>query len=118
MPIVYYAELNSKWFEKEGKIGIDGNPVHYLSMKDHLEPQAYPYEQEIAQYLEECGESYVTSPKIHKDVFTGESTGIWENSAIDDEYMWPTCLPYYVRKYHLRLDNDFENYILKKMSLK
>ena len=85
------------------------------SMKEFFEPEPYQNMEKIAQYLEN-GEPTFARTNIPYDFFTGErlpqSRHGWSYGMTDGEYSWMNTLPYYVRKYNLRLPLEFEKKVL------
>ena len=71
----------------------------------------YPEKDRIVEYLKRGHIHAVTaSPVI--DVLTGMSAGFEKLFLDDGEYSWCNSLAYYVDKYNLRLDQEFERKVL------
>lgn len=84
------------------------------SMKDDFNETPYPDMEKIADYLSNA-ETVGISLKIFEDVFTGKTIGPAKYKE-DDDYFWNSSLPYYIKKYNLRLPGEIERRILLKLS--
>lgn len=93
---------------KEFNPGMD-----FPSMTNSFVQQPYEGLEAIAKYLENGTVTYV-SASVVKDVFTGERIPGEHTGMTDGEYTWNSLLPYYVRKYNLRLPEVFEKKVLNK----
>lgn len=93
---------------KEFNPGMD-----FPSMTNFFTPQPYEGLEEIVRYLESGTVTYV-SAGVAKDAFTGERISGEHTGMTDGEYAWNSSLPYYVRKYNLRLPEVFEKKVLNK----
>lgn len=84
----------------------------YDSMKNHMESSDYPQKEKVIQYLT-SGKIDMVSAEIPQDVFTGERIPGEKLGMNDGTFIWWNTLAYYVRKYNLRLPEEFENHIMK-----
>lgn len=94
-----------KWKE----FGVDNAP----SIKSLFSKNPYPNQNEIANYLEN-GETTLVATSYEQDLVTGEKIHPLRTKCIktNDGFSWDGSLPYYVRKYNLRLPIAFEEKIL------
>jgi len=83
----------------------------FPSMKDYFAKEPYQGMEKIAKYLE-SGKPTFAQAHIPRDFFTGEIIPIESTGKTDGEYSWMSVLPYYVRKYNLKLPKEFENKVL------
>ena len=119
-----YKELNQPWEEitetLESIAASIGETHVWYEMEPNMQPEAYPYEEEIAHYLETTRDNgpAISINGIEFDVFTGDMIGKTEAPRNDGFISWPAVLPYYIRKYHLRLPKEAEDHILKKLRVK
>lgn len=74
-------------------------------------PYQREHEDAIANYLDN-GKVFLVSAGISTDVFTGEMISGKHELMTDGEYFWNTDIPYYVRKYHMKLPHEFEQKVL------
>jgi len=86
----------------------------YPSMKDFFQTEPYEGMEQIIKYLEDEGEVTFSVAEIPIDAFTGEFIKQAEYGKTDGEYCWMSTLPYYVKKYNLRLCESFEQYVREK----
>ena len=76
------------------------------SLRDSISAHPQNHEAEIALYLENAP-AYSGVGKIVGDVLdTACKAVLFPGTRTDGLYAWPAELPYYVRKYHLRLPQD------------
>ncbi|MBR1853485.1 MAG: hypothetical protein IJ794_10160 [Lachnospiraceae bacterium] len=68
----------------------------------------YPEKEIVIRYLTECGIVRYASTGEGVDVLTGAVISKTYVGLDDGEYMWMNTLPYYIRKYNLRLPKEFE----------
>ena len=88
-----------------------GPGMSFPSMRDSFAKEPYKGMEEIAKYLE-GGKPTFAQAHIPKDFFTGEIIPVESTGMTDGEFSWMSVLPYYVRKYYLRLPADFEKKVL------
>lgn len=96
-------KLKKIGFYKELKHGIKYDE----SLKESvcLVPQVN--EGKIIEYLEN-GVIYCISPGLIKDILDESEPIIGSLKLLTDgEWVWPSDLPYYVKKYHVKLKKDF-----------
>ena len=80
-------------------------------MSDFFEAKPYEGMDKIIDYLN-SGRPTFASTKIAKDVYTGDRIPVEYCGMTDGVYSWMSVLPYYVKKYNLRLAKEFENHVL------
>ena len=85
----------------------------YPSLKDSFQKESYIGREKMLKYLRN-GKSVLASPEIRHDLITGERIPIKLEIMTDGEYTWSSELIYYVDKYNLRLQKEFEEYVLNK----
>lgn len=106
---------------KENNEGISVNREKFilLGLNDSMSREMYENQDKIYNYLMHSGEVNIATTAPQIDMFTGEVIESInpENGAtrVDDVYSWPLTLPYYVKKYNVRLPKEFEDHILRKM---
>ena len=83
----------------------------YPSMKDSFCRNPYPGQSRIVDYLRKGRKTFTACSKA-RDVFTGELIPDERCGMTDEEYSWMGPLAYYVEKYNLRLDPEFESKVL------
>ncbi|MFD4909911.1 hypothetical protein [Kitasatospora purpeofusca] len=89
------------------------NAVHragfYTSADDlrsDVRAGAEPDEETLVAYLE-AAEDVLASPSWAADLLDPELPRVCENAVLTDgEWFWPAILPYYVRRYHVRLPDE------------
>lgn len=88
------------------------------SIKILFATNPYPNQEVIAKYLEN-GEVSIVAASYEKDAFTGEIIYPARSRRImsDDEFSWDGSLPYYVRKYNLRLPIAIEEKLLNRITV-
>ena len=86
------------------------------SIKDSFQAERYPGQDMIIEYLRTGGEVCMARPGSDIDKFTGEKIGFESYLKNDGEYSWYSYLSYYVDKYNLRLPEDFEQHVRKRMA--
>ena len=94
-----------KWKE----FGLDDAP----SIKSLFSKRSYPNQDIIAKYLED-GKPTVVAASYDQDEITGELIHPLQEKCVksNGEFSWSSSLPYYIRKYNLRLPIAFEERIL------
>lgn len=112
-----YKEFNPNWMElTEEMKKMAGNDFEWLDLKANFQSASYPHEEEIAKYLETKGTQWNVSLQGYSyDVVTGERIGQKQPGRNDGVISWPHDLPYYIRKYHLRLPREAEDHILSRI---
>jgi hypothetical protein len=65
-----------------------------------------PHQAELADYLA-AGHLYIGTPGIAKDALDGKTMIGSPDYLTDGTYVWPGDAEYYVRKYNVRLADDF-----------
>lgn len=88
------------------------NPLSQKSIRDDFNPDPSPFQSRILSYLD-GGELVLASPSVAVDVITGKRISQTNCILTDGEYSWSGSLGHYIRKYNLRLPEEFENKILK-----
>ena len=83
----------------------------YPSMRECFSDVSYKGQNNIVAYLEK-GKVTLTSPCFDRDIYTGEIIPGTLCLMTDGEYVWSSTLMYYVKKYNLRLDPEFEKKVL------
>lgn len=81
------------------------------SVKDSFESVSYAEKEKIAEYLENGHVNAITMG-LFEDVVTGKPAAP-EKYFTDGKYLWDSSIPYYVRKYNLRLPREFEQHVLE-----
>src|SRR5665213_1855548 len=77
------------------------------SLRDWLSDEPNPNEGDVARYLE-TAPAYSGVGKTVGDVLDPNAKVVlFPGTRTDGAYLWPSELPYYVRKYHLKLPPDF-----------
>ena len=84
----------------------------YPSMRDFFSDAPYEGQEKVYYYLTQ-GKEDMVSEEIPKDVFSGKSIRMEKIGMNDGEYTWFNTLAYYVRRYNLRLPEEFEKKILE-----
>lgn len=84
----------------------------YPSMRDFFSDGPYEGQSKIIAYLTH-GKEDIVSSAIPKDVFTGRLIKMEKIGMNDGEYSWFNTLAYYVKRYNLRLPEEFEKKILE-----
>lgn len=82
------------------------------SIRGSFEPKPYPGMERIIRYLE-GGKPHLFSPQFGVDAISGERVADSYMICGDGEYSWSSMLPYYVRKYNMRLPAEFEAKVLR-----
>ena len=82
-------------------------------MSASFENKPYDGAEKIAKYLEK-GKVATASCGVSTDFYTGERIMGKKESLTDGEYIWSCTLPYYVRRYNLRLPAEFERKVLNR----
>ena len=78
-----------------------------LSLRELASPQPQPHEDKIIEYLT-TAPNYCAMGKAVGDVLNPqEDVALFPGTNTDGLYFWPMELAYYVRKYHVRLPQDF-----------
>ena len=90
-----------------------GPGMGFPSMKEFFDQNPYPGMEKIAQYLE-TGRKTFAQAHTPRDFFTGERIPGECTGMTDGEYSWMSVLPYYVRKYNLKLPEAFERKVLNQ----
>ncbi len=89
---------------------------HLPKIKDCIDKENIAYEgkEKIIRYLETQGKPKIGSGLYPKDIYTGEIISKYRSIQSDGVYSWPSVIPYYMRKYNLRMPKVFEDYVLSK----
>ena len=96
---------------KYKEFGYDDAP----SMREFFSSKPYTFQKEVIKYMESCQIDCVRT-RLPKDAFTGEFMHIEEYIQSDEKYIWTSPLIYYVKKYNLRLPEDFVQHVLTKIN--
>ena len=88
-----------------------GKGMGLPSMKDSFMDKPYKGQEQVAAYLEKGKKTYA-KVELPTDKFTGERIFVESCGMTDGEYTWLSVIPYYVRKYNLRLPKEFEEKVL------
>lgn len=84
-----------------------GGQPHEPSVRDAVQTDAAPHEAEILRYLG-AGEALITTSSLVADVLDPEFGIIGPPHILTDGiYAWPAILPHYVKRYHVRLSEEF-----------
>ena len=83
----------------------------FPSMKKHMHAEPYDTKDAVLKHLRNGNIHMATASKI-VDVLSGENTGLELVMMNDGKYSWSSKIPYYVEKYNLRLEKEFEDHIL------
>lgn len=79
----------------------------YPSLRDFVGNEPHADEEKIATYLQ-TAPNYSAMGKIVGDVLSPDVPAVlFPGRNTDGVYCWPLDLAYYVRKYHIRLPEDF-----------
>lgn len=81
------------------------------SIRTAFEAHPYPGIDKIINYLEK-GDVCLAAPGVGVDKITGLQVMNIREIRTDGEYGWSSMLPYYVKKYNMRLPGDFEAKVL------
>lgn len=79
------------------------NPQSDRSVADDFQDTEWSGEKKIIRYLLE-GKVTVISPSAVTDIFTGERIASSLCIMTDGVYSWTNELPYYIEKYHLKIE--------------
>ena len=90
-----------------------GPGMGYPSMKDSMNSEPYFGMEKIIAYLQKGKKTYAAAGRA-QDFFTGDLIPGEYCGMTDGEYSWVSSLPYYVEKYHLRLNREFEDKVLRR----
>ena len=85
------------------------------SLKEFFSNRPHEFQNEIIKYMESRPIDFVRT-RLPKDAFTGEFMHIEEYAQSDEKYFWGSPLIYYVKKYNLRLPEDFVQHVLAKIN--
>ena len=88
--------------------GAEGAP----SLKEFFQETKDPRQEKIARYLDR-GKTILTAPGVSVDFFSGESIENRLEIMTDGEYSWVSWLSYYVRKYNLKLPEEFIEKVMR-----
>jgi hypothetical protein len=96
----FYAELEP------------GKPdLYHGSIRDAIADQPSPDEQELISYLER-GIPLIDIMEAGQDVISGDGYIAGCSSLLSDgTWIWRLDLPYYLSRYHLRLDSEFVEHV-------
>ena len=86
----------------------------YPSMRDSFSTEPVEDADRLIDFILHAGILDIGTTAEARDVFTGEGTGIRDNLRTDGVYAWGTDLAYYIKKYNLRLPDDFVKHALAK----
>lgn len=81
------------------------------SIRTVFEEKPYPGVDAIAHYLESWP-AHLVAPGVGIDALTGKQVMHMQEIRNDGEYAWSSMLPYYVKKYNMRLPREFEQKVL------
>lgn len=88
------------------------NPGATRSITQDFSSEPSKYQNEILRYLENSGEITIMASKRAIDVVSGETLDFSEGIRADGEFSWNISLGYYVRKYNLKIPEEFEKAIM------
>ncbi|CAN3984702.1 hypothetical protein [Kitasatospora purpeofusca] len=75
-------------------------------LRSDARPEADRDEVTVLEYLEAAG-AVLAVPSRADDLLDPTARGVCEQAVLTDgEWFWPTTLPYYVRRYHVRLPDE------------
>lgn len=83
------------------------------SISKFIRESPHPKEEEILKYLLK-GEKYISMMGILWDVIDKETRIGYTSWFTDEVWTWRSDLPYYIRKYHLQLSEEFLIYLENK----
>jgi hypothetical protein len=90
-------------FFRELPHGRPDGPSLRSSMRDAGDPN----EGDLTSYLS-AGATLATTGRMTKDVLVDDSTPVAPLATLTDGvWIWPAYLAYYVRRYHVRVPDDF-----------
>ena len=96
-------KLKTVGYYKEMPQGRETDPSIY----DYIYNKSLENTNKICRYLEQ-GVTFIVSPGMVEDVICpGNGTIGSSNACTDGIWLWPETLPYYVRKYALKLPDAF-----------
>jgi hypothetical protein len=84
-----------------------------ISIHDAICESPHEKEKEIFEYLEK-GERFLSMMGAFHDVIDGKSFSGYDSYSTDGIWNWRSDLPYYIRKYHVRLSDEFMIYLQGK----
>ncbi len=90
-----------------------GPGMGFPSMKESMNDMPYEGMDRIISYLRSGRKTYAAAGRA-TDFFTGELIPGERCGMTDGEYSWVSSLAYYVEKYNVRLDKEFEDKVLNK----
>ena len=90
-----------------------GKGMGFPSMREFFCDETYFGMDKIVEYLQNGRTTYVTAAEC-EDVFTNQRISGVRSGMTDGNYSWNNTLAYYVKKYNLKLDDDFIQYVLNK----
>lgn len=85
----------------------------FPSMKDYFQKEPYPDKDKIVAYMKKGRKTYCAT-SYARDCYTGDRIPGEHCGMTDGEYSWNNELIYYVEKYNLKLDDDFEKKVLRQ----
>ena len=91
------------------EFGVQSAP----SIRTVFEAKPYPGMERVIEYLEK-GKVCLTAPGVGIDEFTGKQVMQVCEIRSDGEYGWSSMLPYYVKKYNMRLPSAFVSKVLSQ----
>lgn len=83
------------------------------SITTAFSPYGFPGKEKVLRYLETKGKFMACSPRHGYDVITGKKATDEYFYYSDGEYSWNSMIPYYVKKYNMRLPKEFEKKAIK-----
>ena len=90
-----------------------GKNMGFPSMKDYFCDKPYKGIDKIISYLQKGEVTYVSASQ-NRDVFTNERFNGSLCGMTDGVYSWTNALWYYVKKYNLKLNEEFTKYVLSQ----
>ena len=90
-----------------------GPGMGFPSMKQFMCDKPYPGKDTIVTYLKAGRKTFAAAGRAC-DFFTGEMIPGELCGMTDGTYSWMSSLAYYVEKFNLRLDPEFERYVMER----
>ena len=83
------------------------------SIRSMFEDRPYSGIEKIVRYLEK-GHAHLVAAGVGIDALTGKQVMSFYELRDDGDYAWSSMLPYYVKKYNMRLPKEFEEKVLSQ----
>ena len=86
------------------------------TLSELIQDTPHEWENEIVDYLS-TQEPFIVSLGISYDVFYPDKIIGAPNIFTDGVWYWSEDLPYYIKNYHVKLPDEFIEYVKKQMKL-